>query len=277
MTNFDFLRLFGNSNDSNSASKRRAKKSRQGRTCRIEELEGREMLSVSPWSLANDFFNQSPQSENETVIVDGTIPETTSNAVAAYAPTLLADAPNPATITAINSQYGLNLPSNSNVVEIAATESALRSAITNAAAGDVIVVQGGSTIMLTGGNLSIVGKSLTIVSLGSESLTIDADYESRIFNISANSTVTLAGLTITHGFEIYGGGIENFGTLTLTHCTITENEAYAGGGGIDNEGTLTLIHSRVLENLTWDGVGGGIANWGGGTLTVMLTFQEWQT
>ena len=58
MTTFDFSRIcgiFGNS-DSNSNSKKRAQKQRQGRTCRIEELEGREMLSVTPWSLADDAF-----------------------------------------------------------------------------------------------------------------------------------------------------------------------------------------------------------------------------
>jgi len=53
MKNFDFFHFFGNNND--SASKMRAKKQRQGRSCRIEELEGREMLSVTPWTLVDDF------------------------------------------------------------------------------------------------------------------------------------------------------------------------------------------------------------------------------
>ena len=38
-----------------------AKRSRRGRTCRFEELEGREMLSVTPWSLANDFAAMTPE------------------------------------------------------------------------------------------------------------------------------------------------------------------------------------------------------------------------
>jgi len=54
MKNFNFFHFFGNNND--SASKQRAKKLRRGRTCRIEELEGREMLSVTPWTLVDDFF-----------------------------------------------------------------------------------------------------------------------------------------------------------------------------------------------------------------------------
>ena len=40
--------------DSNSLSHNGLRKKKSNRTCRIEELEGREMLSVSPWLLAED-------------------------------------------------------------------------------------------------------------------------------------------------------------------------------------------------------------------------------
>ena len=58
MSNFDFssFNFFGN-NSKNSSTKR-ADKQRRGRQCRIEELEGREMLSVSPWAIANDYDGQ---------------------------------------------------------------------------------------------------------------------------------------------------------------------------------------------------------------------------
>jgi len=53
MTKYDFrsFTFFGNNTKS---SKKRADKQRRGRQCRIEELEGREMLSVSPWALSGD-------------------------------------------------------------------------------------------------------------------------------------------------------------------------------------------------------------------------------
>ena len=54
MRNFDFLRLFNNNSNSNKANQQR-----RGRTCRFEELEGREMLSVSPWSLLDEGFTTS--------------------------------------------------------------------------------------------------------------------------------------------------------------------------------------------------------------------------
>ena len=63
MTKFDFSHFFGNNN---FASKKRAKKQRQGRTCRIEELEGREMLSVTPWSLVNDYLHDDEMSGEHT-------------------------------------------------------------------------------------------------------------------------------------------------------------------------------------------------------------------
>jgi hypothetical protein len=45
---------------SNTSSKKNADKQRRGRQCRIEELEGREMLSVSPWSLATAHIDLQP-------------------------------------------------------------------------------------------------------------------------------------------------------------------------------------------------------------------------
>ena len=69
MTNFNFSNFdfFGTS--PKNTSKKRAGKQRRGRQCRIEELEGREMLSVSPWTITNDF------DQNDTVLVNTSIPE----------------------------------------------------------------------------------------------------------------------------------------------------------------------------------------------------------
>jgi hypothetical protein len=60
-----------------------------------------------------------------------------------------------------------------------------------------------------------------------------------------------------------GGGIANFGTLTLTTSTVQGNHTGTSsplGGGIANEGfgPLTLINSTVSGNTT-QGLGGGIA------------------
>jgi hypothetical protein len=87
----------------------------------------------------------------------------------------------------------------------------------------------------------------------------------RVFTIPSGVTVTLQELTIRYGHaEVYGGGIYNTGTLTLTHCIVRGNNADSGGG-LANGGTLTLTHSTVRgNNAYW---GGGLANWSTLTLT----------
>ena len=87
--NFEFL---GNSN-SHSASHKRAKQQRQGRTCRFEELEGREMLSVTPWSVADDVFGNPGE------------PETVFPCAATQPPALIDAAPALAPLGAATSVY----------------------------------------------------------------------------------------------------------------------------------------------------------------------------
>ena len=63
-----------------------------------------------------------------------------------------------------------------------------------------------------------------------------------------------------------GGGIENaFGALTVANSTIADNSASRSGGGIDNGGTLTVTNSTVADNNA-DG-GGGIDNDGALAIT----------
>ena len=51
-----------------------------------------------------------------------------------------------------------------------------------------------------------------------------------------------------------GGAIRSYGTLSLSHCTVSRNEA-ASGGGISWSGSLALYHSVVAGNT----VGGNIS------------------
>ncbi len=106
------------------------------------------------------------------------------------------------------------------------------------------------------------------------------------------TNVTLDTLTITggKGADTVGGGIYNYGTLTVTNVTISGNSATYGGGiynsgiltiaastisgnvggngaGIYNRGTLTVEESTISNNSSWD-EGGGIRNM---TLDATLT------
>src|SRR5438874_10454518 len=77
----------------------------------------------------------------------------------------------------------------------------LRDAITNAKSGDTIVFASrldGQTITLTSDQLTI-NKSLDIEGPGASLLAISGNDTNRVFNINEGLTVTIAGLTISHG------------------------------------------------------------------------------
>jgi hypothetical protein len=144
----------------------------------------------------------------------------------------------------------------------------LRQAILDTPAGGTVDFQPGlsGTITLTSGELA-VNKDLTVAGPGPDVITVSGNHASRVFDIAAQVTVALSGLTIADGFSLdsFGGGIQNNGTLTVTGSTFTGNRANFGGG-IQNSGTLTVTGSTLSGNSAADG--GGIDNEFSGTLTV---------
>jgi predicted outer membrane repeat protein len=131
----------------------------------------------------------------------------------------------------------------------------------------------------------VVNKDVTVRGLGVES-TIVQGHETpgkgpeRVFRVEKSTTVIFEGLAIRHGKpskrDGHGGGIYNYGTLTLKNCIVTDNVA-DGGGGICNNGMLMLINTTVTNNTAkgiapppgvWCGGGGGI-KCEDGTLTLI--------
>jgi hypothetical protein len=88
------------------------------------------------------------------------------------------------------------------------------------------------------------------------------------------STMTVSNSIISgnrsSGYYSYGsegGGIFNYGTMTVSSSTLSYNRAgYGGGGGICNRGTMTVSSSTLSGNTAEDNGGGGIYN--NGTMTV---------
>ncbi len=150
---------------------------------------------------------------------------------------------------------------------------------------DPSLTSGGAPVVLfmTTGTRFDITSDLTIAGPGADRLTIDADTDSAtvgnqvsslIFNIDdgdsgTTKTVSISGLTLTHGSGSFDGGITNAGGITnkehlaIDQSTISENLGYSGGG-IFNAGTLTISNSTISDN--------GAANAGGifnaGTLTI---------
>ena len=150
----------------------------------------------------------------------------------------------------------------------------LRAEIAVARSNDTIVCASnlsGQTINLTSGELDIT-KNLTIQGPGAGKLIVSGGNASRVFEVDgAKTKVTLSGLDIVLGngiagtaYDGSGGGVLNFGTLTLNNCDLSDNSASLRGGGVFNYGTLTVSGSYLSFNYAQ--AGGGIGNFG--TLTV---------
>lgn len=111
-------------------------------------------------------------------------------------------------------------------------------------------------------NLPMISVNVNIVGPGASQMTIRRDisaFNTRIFTIAPGATVSISGLSMSHGDEQIGAGILNNGHLTVTNCVISQNNAgNFSGGGIYNTGTLLLNNSTISNNMALQG--GGIFN-----------------
>src|SRR5262249_14909194 len=100
------------------------------------------------------------------------------------------------------------------------------------------------TITLTSGELDITD-DLTINGPGANVLTVSGDKTYRIFEVESHETVSISGLTIANGNAGTGdgGGLENFGTVTVSNSVFISNSAGALGGGLFNnsDGTAAAL------------------------------------
>ncbi len=105
----------------------------------------------------------------------------------------------------------------------------LRAELGAAHAGDTInfAPSAYGTIKLTSGPLQ-VATSVDIKGPGAKDVTVSGDKQSSIFDVQNGVTATISGLTVTDGLSNLtagGGGIVNYGNLTLSGDTITGNTA----------------------------------------------------
>ena len=132
----------------------------------------------------------------------------------------------------------------------------------------------GGTILLDAalGELAI-HSHVEVLGPGADRLTVDAGGNSRVFRVGSEASAVIAGLTITGGWaedanggaDAAGGGICNFGVLTLEGVLLTGSYA-GGGGGVCNFAAATLAGVTVSGNSAREG--GGIANYEPGVMTV---------
>ncbi|QDU10849.1 choice-of-anchor Q domain-containing protein [Gimesia aquarii] len=124
----------------------------------------------------------------------------------------------------------------------------------------------GQTIVLT--DELLISDDLTIIGLDADQLTIDGNYNSRIFNIDDGSmystiSVEISGLTLTHGYADNGGAIFNNEILSISNSMIAENEATQNGGGIYHSSHGHYVQNMTISSTTFfrnvaAGNGGGV-------------------
>jgi hypothetical protein len=85
-------------------------------------------------------------------------------------------------------------------------------------------------------------------------------------------TMTVTSSSITDNFAAEGGGIANFGQLAVTRSSITNNEALFAGGGvlIGIGGFGALLESTLTDNLAEDGGGVAVVGSGGADARIDL-------
>jgi CSLREA domain-containing protein len=110
------------------------------------------------------------------------------------------------------------------------------------------------TITLTSA-LPAISTNLTIQGPGAGSLTISGAKAYTVFSIS-EGVVNVSGLTIANGYTTgYGGGILNYGTLTVSNSSFRGNTSDAGGA-IFSYGTLAVSNSAFAGNSASSSSGG---------------------
>jgi hypothetical protein len=157
----------------------------------------------------------------------------------------------------------------------------LREAISLIADGGTITFDpglAGGTIVLTSGQLG-VSRSMTIDASAAPGMIVSGSGVWRVFEIADGSTVDMNDLEIADGVSApQGGGILNWGTLSLDRVVVRNNTEKSagpanfqfGGGGIYNGdgATLNLTDSTVSDNGSLNQPGGGIYGFFNSTINV---------
>ncbi len=124
----------------------------------------------------------------------------------------------------------------------------LRAALTAVAPNGNITFQSGltGTLTLTSGELSIP-RNLTINGPGASVITV-INQNGRDFNVGANITASIAGLTLTaSNLSGNGGAILNAGNLNVTACVFAGDFTTGQGGALYNSGTLGLNSVQITN------------------------------
>jgi len=86
------------------------------------------------------------------------------------------------------------------------------------------VDDGGAIIVAAGvytGHV-VIGKDLTLQGAGAGDTILDGEGTGRVLYVAGGHSVSISGVTIRNGSDNLGGGIRNYGALTLAYAAVTD-------------------------------------------------------
>lgn len=125
--------------------------------------------------------------------------------------------------------------------------------------------------VVEGNSALVIRRTLTIRGpAGGEVILAGPGHEGdlRLFMVQSGAHLTLDNLTLSDGASDSSGGslyIQHGATATLNHSTISYSYAHDAGGAIFNFGTLNMTGCTISDNEAHDG--GAVMNYGVATLT----------
>ncbi|GAB4438763.1 MAG: hypothetical protein OHK0015_32870 [Chloroflexi bacterium OHK40] len=143
---------------------------------------------------------------------------------------------------------------------------------TGSTGNDTITFSVSGTITLGSVLPNIMSGVGTLTIDGGKNITISGNNNGRVMIVDSGADLILQNLTITEAnTPISGGGVANFGALTVIDSTFSNNIAGSGGGIVNlSSGTVTVINSVFTDNQA--NTGGGIDNAGGLMTVINSTF-----
>jgi hypothetical protein len=166
------------------------------------------------------------------------------------------------TVAAASFAYEANA-SDLTVCRAGCQHATIQSAIDSSQPGDVIHIAAGTYFE----NLLVPNKRLTFLGAGQDQTAIDGLHRGSVLTLGTPTggtpqTVSIIGVTITHGRATNGGGIQvNNVALDLQNSIVSSNVAANNGGGID-VGAFTvpakITRSMIVHNGAGN-LGGGVA------------------
>ena len=106
------------------------------------------------------------------------------------------------------------------------------------------------------------------IRINGKGFAISGDKRRRAFEIMRDGKLSIDGLILRDGKEIYGGAIRNSGELIIANCKFVENFATGDGGAIDNrkDARMTATCCEFLNNRSENK--GGALNDSGGSIEI---------